>query len=303
MTPRNAWVDAARGAALLPMMVFHFAWDLSTFGMIETQIAADPFWMWLARLTAGSFLFVSGIGLALGARAGVAPRAYLRRIGVIAAAAALVSIATFIYLPGFGVFFGILHAIALGSLLAWPLLRAPGWLVGALAAAAFTAPLWAAHEFFNAPVFWWTGLSLRVAPSADYIPILPWIAPMLAGLLLGRAIPMQAGPAPRWLTWPGRHTLAIYLLHQPVLIGGLLAVQPLLTPSPQAIALEFNQAFLTDCRNAGQPDAVCAIYAGCATSRLEPLLAAAHRKRMTLPQREEWTRVLEACEAEALRPR
>lgn len=301
MTPRNAWVDAARGAALVPMVVFHLAWNLSAFGMIETQITADPYWMWLARLTAGGFLFVSGIGLALGARAGVGARAYLRRIGVLAAAAALVSIATFIYLPGFGVFFGILHAIALGSLLVWPLLRAPAWLLGALALAAFSAPFWAVHALFDAPVFWWTGLSTRVPPSADYIPILPWIGPMLAGLLLGRVLPAQAGPAPRWLTWPGRHTLAIYLLHQPVLIGALLAVQPLLSPSPRALAQEFNRAFLADCRNAAQPDAVCAIYAGCATSRLEPLLPAAHRKRMTPSQREEWTRVLEACAAAALR--
>ncbi len=300
---RNHWLDAARGAALVPMVVFHFAWDLALFGLIATDIARDPAWMWLARLTAGSFLLLSGASAMLAVRAGVAPRARRRRIGAIAAAAALVSVGSFIYLPQGWIFFGILHAIVVCGLLAWPLARAPGWLLGALAAAAFALPFWAASDIFNAPIFWWLGLSTRVPASADFIPILPWIAPFLVGMLLGRALPLSTSAAPRFLTWPGQHTLPIYLLHQPILIGALMAASPLLTPPRATLESHFVAAHNADCRGAGEPAQVCAAYASCAVERLAPLLAAAHHKRLSPAEQTRWQEALDACSETAIRLR
>jgi len=81
----------------------------------------------------------------------------------------------------------------------------------------------------DAPWFWWTGLQATGVRSVDYVPIFPWFGPVLLGIatarLLARAAlwsrlaQWQPPLAARWLAWPGRHSLAVYLTHQPVLIA------------------------------------------------------------------------------------
>jgi uncharacterized membrane protein len=72
----------------------------------------------------------------------------------------------------------------------------------------------------------WLGLGRTIPPMIDYEPVLPWVAPVLAGIAIGR-LGTSLWPRlarvrlPGWLTWPGRHSLAIYLVHQPVLMGGV----------------------------------------------------------------------------------
>ena len=66
--------------------------------------------------------------------------------------------------------------------------------------------------------------------SADYYPILPWVFLFLAGGFLGRLFARDAvpevftkDPVPE-LSFLGRHTLLIYLLHQPVVYGVMMLV-------------------------------------------------------------------------------
>ncbi len=56
----------------------------------------------------------------------------------------------------------------------------------------------------------------------------PWLGVVLLGVGLGHALlraqfrPIAAlGRAPRPLLWMGRHSLAIYMVHQPFLMGAL----------------------------------------------------------------------------------
>src|SRR4051812_6361479 len=118
-------VDAARGAALLAMAVYHFSWDLSFFQLIDTPVGTDPAWKWFARAIAGSFLFLVGVSLVLGHGERIRWRAFIRRVAMIAAAAAAVTVVTYFAFPGSYIFFGILHCIALSSGLGMPFLRLP----------------------------------------------------------------------------------------------------------------------------------------------------------------------------------
>ncbi|TCM79305.1 uncharacterized protein DUF1624 [Rhodovulum steppense] len=218
--------------ALVGMGVFHLVYDLEMFGHLPPGTAVTGGWRILSFAVAGSFLFLAGVSLQLAHGHGLRPRAFLRRLAMIAGAAGLVSLGTWVMFPTSFVYFGILHSIAAASILGLAFLRQPAVLTLAAAGAVLMV---AQTGLGLAPSFrgiWldWTGLTASPRPSVDFVPIIPWLAPFLSGIALA-SLATQAGlhkrferhaaatPLMRRLTWPGRHSLAIYLLHQPVLIG------------------------------------------------------------------------------------
>lgn len=227
--PRIPALDIARTVALIAMAVFHFVFDLEMFGWVAPATATTGFWRLLAVVTAGSFLFLAGVSLWLAHGEGIRWRAFGRRFAMVAGAAALVSIGTYIAFPHAFVFFGILHSIALCSLLGLAALRLPVLMIAALAVVVFFLPDFAKSSAFNAPIWWWTGLQVVVPSTVDYEPIFPWFAPFLAGTALSkwasrsglwaRLSTTTPSRAARIWSGPGQYSLIIYLIHQPVLIG------------------------------------------------------------------------------------
>ncbi len=227
-TPRILALDLARTAAVIGMVVFHFTVDLQMFGYVPPDTTFQPFWYYFARLVAGSFLFLAGISLWLAHGNRLRWPAFWRRFAKIAAAALLVSVVSRWTTPAAPIHFGILHAIAACSLIALAFLRLSPFVTLATAAAVF-ALQWAIQSPVFDPIWLvWTGLAETRPPMADYVPVFPWLAPCLAGLAVAKlnALPrlgLQPTPALRALTFPGRHSLIIYLLHQPILIAGFTA--------------------------------------------------------------------------------
>jgi uncharacterized membrane protein len=225
-------IDIARGVALVAMAVYHFTWDLGFFGLTAIDAARDPAWRLFAQAIAASFLLLVGVSLVLAARGGLKPAPYLKRLALVAGAAGLVSLGTWYATPRSFVYFGILHAIALSSVLALPFLRLPLAIVLASAAIVAILPSLATSDLFNAPWLWWTGLNSLVPPTNDYVPIFPWFAAVLMGIALARwtlprispdnALTRPPGhPATRLLAFGGRHSLIIYLVHQPLFFAAL----------------------------------------------------------------------------------
>jgi uncharacterized membrane protein len=227
-------LDLARSVALLAMIAFHFGRDLEVLGLLPPGTTFGGAWDWSARAIAGSFVFLAGVSLWLAHGEGLRPRAFLRRLGLLVAAAAAVSLATHLFAPAMWVRFGILHSIALGSVLALPFLRV-AWPVTAAAAAAL---IWFAPDMrssaFDGAWWLWSGLGTAPPPMMDYEPIVPWLAPMLRGVAFARAAGpdfwaaarargADRSPLVRRLAWPGRHSLSVYLAHQPILIVLILA--------------------------------------------------------------------------------
>jgi uncharacterized membrane protein len=275
---RSLTLDGARGAAIVAMVVYHTAWDLSVLRLADIQVVGHPAWDLFARAIAGSFLFMAGLSLALAHREGVRWRAFLRRLAIIAAAAAAVTVATRLVFPDAYVFYGILHAIALSSVVALPFTRLPSF-AAALAALGFAlGPFVPAPALFDAPALAFLGLASRPPLTNDFVPVFPWTGFVLAGVAAGRVgwrlQPGQAaapGRAVAFLTALGRRSLVIYLAHQPIIFGALAGLVWLVGPNTAAEERPFLRACAASCASSGQSTDVCRAACACTVSEMRRL--------------------------------
>lgn len=210
------------------MVCFHLVFDLQMFGLLPYGTTLHPFFYWHARIVAGSFLFLAGVSLWLAHGEGVRWPAFWRRWGKIAAAALLVTAGTYATLSGYFVYFGILHCIAASSMIGLAFLRLPALVTAASGAIVMVASYHLPAPAFNAAGLRFLGLATVPAQTVDFEPIFPWLGPFLLGLAAAKLasrfslwplLALPATPLLRKLAWPGQHSLAIYLLHQPVLMG------------------------------------------------------------------------------------
>jgi uncharacterized membrane protein len=299
-------VDCARGLALIGMVAYHLTWDLADFRLVPPDLPFTPGMRLLSHAVASAFLALVGVSLALAHRHGFDPRAFWRRLGIVAGAAALVTVATFIVFPGMGVWFGILHCIAVTSLIAGPFVTAPAWASLVVSLAAIAAPFIIHSALFDPPWLLWLGLGEALPNTVDWYPLLPWAGVVFLGLSLARAPGAMArltspdrwrasGPASRAICFAGRHSLPIYLVHQPVLIGLLTALTAWgpLTPKPDM------NGFLSSCQRAcvaeGRAAADCATGCQCVADAVERSGEADRLGTVSPERRAEIKQLADAC--------
>jgi uncharacterized membrane protein len=248
---RFAAVDMLRGLAMVWMTLFHFSFDLQHFGYLQANFYNDPFWTVQRMAIVSLFVFCAGLGQAIAVQQAQSWARFWRRWRQIALCALAVSIGSYFMFPQSYIYFGILHGMALmlilGRLLAGASSATPDagwrlWLLGVLALAlprlaAQAHALWPALDFLNARLWNWLGLINHKPITEDYAPLFPWLGLMCLGLATGQwllrhhaaaleraslALSRGVPGAPlRGLAFLGRWSLGYYMLHQPLLMGGL----------------------------------------------------------------------------------
>lgn len=279
--PRLPLVDVARGAALVAMIVYHVLWDIDFFGIVAQDFAASPPMRLFSHAVATAFLFIAGVSVALAHRGKFNGKAFRSQFAKVALAAGGVTIVTRLVIPDDAITFGILHAIAVGLLIASPLAKAPFALTALLGAAAVAAPTWLRSAAFDAGAWSWLGLGLTEPDSLDWRPVLPWVGVMLLGLAAARSPAgqaflvrsgMRAAPddaVSRGLGWMGRRSLWIYLAHQPVLFGPLYLISLLMGATPDfAQSRLFANSCLSSCRASVSATVNCAEACACVEATL-----------------------------------
>jgi uncharacterized membrane protein len=216
--------------AIIMMVVYHTTYDLDVLGGYSIQ-ATSGFWMLFADVTAGLFLLLVGVSLAISrARTSLTGwrlfGKYLAR-GLRVLAYGMILTIVFLFLDMGVVAFGILHLIGVSIILAYPFLRLrlTNLVLGIL--------IFSAAQNFISESFWL--LPFGVLPEGvmmpDYRPLLPWFGVVLIGLFFGNVVyagglrpAILANTAPllaRPLLPLGRNSLFIYLIHQPIIIAVL----------------------------------------------------------------------------------
>lgn len=235
LSGRIHFMDEVRGFDLLLMIAFHAFYTAGWLFDLAWGRQLFLFFNPVAPFFAGIFIFLCGISCRLS-------RSNWKRGTILLGIAIGVSVFLWIFMRDEMIWFGILHFLAVAILLfaaLRPLLdRIPPWAGIAACAALMLVTWWLPREqggffgirgLFELPfpasiqsIPWLYPLGLARGTSADYFPILPWIFCFLAGSFVG--VWAKSGRFPRWmyrcharwLSWLGRHTLVIYVLHQPI---------------------------------------------------------------------------------------
>ncbi|MBX3660667.1 MAG: DUF1624 domain-containing protein [Ramlibacter sp.] len=235
-------IDALRGAAIVWMTVFHFCFDLNHLGWIRQNFYSDPLWTWQRTCIVSLFLFCAGLGQAVAVAQGQSWSRFWKRWAQVSGCAVLVTAGSYLMFPRSFIYFGVLHGIAV-MLIVVRLTAGWGrwlWPAGALAialkfVAEYVHSMWAGASFLNERAFNWLGLIGHKPITEDYVPLLPWLGVMWWGMAAGQwllsdagrrawlSTTMSRGTAP--LSWLGRWSLSWYMLHQPVMIGALMALK------------------------------------------------------------------------------
>lgn len=240
---RVHFLDEMRGFLILFVVGYHLVYDLALFGVIEGS------WFFSGTMNNIRNVFVVLLMMISGVASHFS-HSNLRRGIKTLACALLLTLVTYFALPSQLILFGILHffgvAMILYAVLKKPLSKIPPlWgFVGSMllfcvtfdvyygvigiAGWGLTLPLPA--FLYNQPLLFPLGFRCTGLTSADYYPLLPWFFAFLAGGFCGDSI--KAGRFPTFfyrshcppLATIGKHTLLIYLLHQPILYGVMLVL-------------------------------------------------------------------------------
>ena len=220
-----------RGFAVVWMALFHFAFDLAHFGFTRQNFYADPFWTVQRSVIVSLFLLCAGMGQAIAHEQRLSWPRFWRRWGQVAACALLVTAATWLMFPRSFITFGVLHGLAVMLVIARLTAGWGAWL-WPLGLVVIALPQLVADPFFDARATNWIGLVTRKPVTEDFVPVLPWLGVLWWGMAgarwtmdhrpawLSGALPRGLAPLARL----GRWSLGFYMLHQPVLIGLLMAI-------------------------------------------------------------------------------
>jgi uncharacterized membrane protein len=279
-TGRVEAVDLARAVALLAMAHYHLIWDLETFGYLDPGTAGSGWPKLYARGIASTFLFLVGFSLVLAQWPVLKTEKFLRRLATVVGAALIVSVGTYIAFPEAFIFYGILHSIAVSSVVGLLFLRLPPLITLLAGAAVVALPFFYFSPVFDTPWLVWTGLSESLPRALDFVPFFPWFGPVLIGIAVARLARANGvvewmarwrpGEMPQWKTllrpldFIGRHSLAFYLVHQPVLIALVWSLSQIMPP-------DRTEAYLSSCRQgclANQEATMCVLFCSCTADRL-----------------------------------
>jgi len=231
-------IDTARGIAILMMVLFHMLFDLNYFQIFIIQVYAG-FWRYFAFATASLFLLIVGISLTISRSRAVSKipghqltLKFVSRGAGIFLLGLLVTVGTWLYVGEGFIVFGILHLIGVSIMISPLFFRFKkfnlvlGLLIIAIGSflANVNGPVWLLPLGIHPAAFW----------SVDYEPLFPWYGIVLSGMGLGEylypegkrrfALPRIPVFFERPFAFLGRHSLVIYLVHQPLIILLLAAV-------------------------------------------------------------------------------
>ncbi len=223
-------IDFLRGVAIILMVCYHLLFDLGEFVGIKKFLGwstdlSTTAWTIAQFFFAVLFVVLSGIS-------GTLTRNNVRRGLRLLVVSLLVSAATYVFDPASAVFFGILQCLAVSMLIygaAFEKTRPAAGAAGGAVIIGLAAALPALRQALAVRSDWLMpfGITSPSFSSFDYFPLIPWFGIFLVGAALGKSMYAPKRSLLPWrlpqtfVNFAGRHSLLIYIVHQPLIMGVL----------------------------------------------------------------------------------
>ncbi|MBU2214060.1 DUF1624 domain-containing protein [Patescibacteria group bacterium] len=229
MKSRFIEIDLLRTLAIVMMVIYHTGYDLAFFHGFDFNPLTGG-WKLLARSTATLFLLLVGISFVISWERNPRFTKILKRGLTILAFGMLITFVTYFWAPETYIRFGILHMIGVSMMLLpfFRKMREFNALIGLVILLSTATILNSKFLILNSELFLPFGITPPNFLSLDYYPLLPWFGVVLIGLALGdffyirsKRIPKPTNRILKLLSFPGKHALIIYLIHQPIIIISL----------------------------------------------------------------------------------
>lgn len=254
LSNRYLFLDIIRGIAVILMILYHIIFDLNVLYGIRGIDALKGFWYYEGRISAILFIGISGVSTAILFNKYDPKKAIqknIKRAIKILFWALCITAITFFIQPDMTIHFGILHFIALSTLLSMLVIHCVTLFISRLdysTQSNFDGKSFVlqreANVLFSIGLLWLivSNPLLNLLPhsyqffllgsppdtysSWDYYPLFPWFGIILIGIALGKmAHPKQKkklqnkkGKLTTIIKKIGQKSLPIYLLHQPIIL-------------------------------------------------------------------------------------
>lgn len=222
-------IDLIRCAAIVLMVIFHFIYDLKFFGYVTWDIPDGPGWRQFRQVILTLFFVCVGFSLAVVHGKRFQPHHFFKRMLLLVLASIAVTISSLIMAPDNWIFFGVLQFIAVASVICVPLSGYPkaALLIGLIIILSFNLG-WVSSIWPFQPI-----RHLLPEYTNDYVGLFPWTGIVMLGIWLAYQPfvgkdPLKKWGNVKWVLFASRHSLIIYLLHQPIMFavfGGLALIK------------------------------------------------------------------------------
>lgn len=221
MNKRYFELDLLRGLAVILMILFHFGYDLALFGYASYETTVDVEWVAFRGVILSMFL----LGVGMSSYLAYSKQIDWKKVGIrsakLTAVSVIISIGSYFIFPEKWIYFGVIHFIMVSTVVSLAFVKMPNisflfglGIIGSYLLGYFHLDplLEFTMEHFHIPKY-----------TVDMVSFTPWFGVVLIGIFLMHknlfGLRLKEGKAGTRLAFFGKHSLLIYLLHQPILFG------------------------------------------------------------------------------------
>lgn len=215
---RRIWeIDFLRGIAIILMAIFHLVFDLKEFYSWGFDFP-NVFWTGPQILVGTMFSTLSGISRSF-------TRNSLKQGLVTFGFGMLLTLVTYFVSPEIYIKFGILHFLGISMIIYHFMQKINTRYLLPLGGLIIVAGNILEKVNVFTPLLFPIGLMNKNFASLDYYPLLPWYGVFLIGVFIGRVVYKEKRSLFRFeikndfLSFLGRHSLFVYLTHQPLILS------------------------------------------------------------------------------------